>query len=70
MIIERHILATKAIQLFKNNSKNKQSIFKDWEKLKHNITFIHPQSEKHHLRVVGGFQFQVINQMMNGESLD
>ncbi|WP_332910092.1 isochorismate synthase MenF [Staphylococcus aureus] len=47
----------KAIQLFKNNSKNKQSIFKDWEKLKHNITFIHPQSEKHHLRVVGGFQF-------------
>ncbi|ORN81368.1 isochorismate synthase, partial [Staphylococcus aureus] len=33
----------KAIQLFKNNSKNKQSIFKDWEKLKHNITFIHPQ---------------------------
>ncbi|MDT4001823.1 isochorismate synthase, partial [Staphylococcus aureus] len=33
------------------------SIFKDWEKLKHNITFIHPQSERHHLRLVGGFQF-------------
>ncbi|MGT0244303.1 hypothetical protein ACVNP1_13135 [Staphylococcus aureus] len=60
----------KAIQLFKNNSKNKQSIFKDWGKLKHNITFIHPQSENIIFKLLEGFNFQVINQMMNGESLD
>lgn len=47
----------KAIQLFKNNFKNKQSIFREWEKLKHEIAFIHPQSGRHHLRIVGGFQF-------------
>ncbi|MBE5664112.1 isochorismate synthase MenF [Staphylococcus sp. SS60] len=47
----------KAIQLFKNNFKNKQSIFREWENLKHEIAFIHPQSRRHHLRIVGGFQF-------------
>ncbi len=46
-----------AIQRFKNDFENKQSIFKDWEKLKDNIELIHPDSDYHHLRLCGGFQF-------------
>jgi len=46
-----------AIRKFKNNFENKQSIFKEWEALKKDIELIHPDSEKHHLRLCGGFQF-------------
>ena len=46
-----------AVQRFKNDFENKQSIFKDWEKLKDNIELIHPDSDYHHLRLCGGFQF-------------
>ncbi len=56
MIIERHILATKQFNYSKIILKINNLFLKTWEKLKHNITFIHPQSEKHH-GVLGGFQF-------------
>ena len=46
-----------AIHRFKNDFENKQSIFKDWEKLKNNIELIHPHNKYHHLRLCGGFQF-------------
>ncbi len=46
-----------AIHRFKNDFENKQSIFKDWEKLKNNIELIHPHNRYHHLRLCGGFQF-------------
>ncbi|UDI78676.1 isochorismate synthase [Staphylococcus taiwanensis] len=46
-----------AIQRVKNNFENKQSIFREWEKFKNDIELIHPETEKHHLKVVGGFQF-------------
>ncbi|UXU54403.1 isochorismate synthase [Staphylococcus agnetis] len=42
---------------FKNNHKNKRSIFKDWERFKEDIALIHPSTTKHHLRIYGGFQF-------------
>ncbi|MBI5975959.1 isochorismate synthase [Staphylococcus canis] len=41
----------------KNDFKNKRSIFKEWEKIKQKIALIHPDSERHHLRICGGFQF-------------
>ncbi len=41
----------------KNDFTNKRSIFKEWEKFKDNIALIHPDSERHHLRICGGFQF-------------
>lgn len=41
----------------KNDFTNKRSIFKEWEKFKQNIALIHPDSERHHLRICGGFQF-------------
>ena len=37
-------------------------------KFKNEIELIHPNTSQHHLRLCGGFQFQVINQMMSGES--
>ena len=46
-----------AIRKFENDFENKQSIFKEWETLKKDIELIHPDSEKHHLRLCGGFQF-------------
>ena len=39
-----------------NNFDNKQSIFREWENLK-DIELVHPDIEKHHLKVIGGFQF-------------
>lgn len=41
----------------KNDFTNKRSIFKEWEKFKNNIALIYPDSERHHLRICGGFQF-------------
>ncbi|HGH0800086.1 TPA: isochorismate synthase, partial [Staphylococcus pseudintermedius] len=41
----------------KNDFTNKRSIFKEWEKFKDDIALIHPDSERHHLRICGGFQF-------------
>lgn len=46
-----------AIQRFKNNSENKKSIFREWEKFRHQIELIHPETEEHHLKICGGFQF-------------
>src|SRR5699024_2974549 len=46
-----------AIKRFKNDFENKQSIFREWEKYKNDIELIHPCSEKHHLKICGGFQF-------------
>ncbi|WP_426457046.1 isochorismate synthase [Staphylococcus cohnii] len=46
-----------AITRFKNDFENKQSIFREWEKYKNDIELIHPNSEKHHLKICGGFQF-------------
>ena len=46
-----------AVQRFKNNFENKQSIFREWEKLKDEIELIHPDTSRHHLRLCGGFQF-------------
>lgn len=46
-----------AVQRFKNNFDNKQSIFREWEKFKKDIELVHPDIEKHHLKVIGGFQF-------------
>ena len=46
-----------AVQRFKNNFENKQSIFKEWENLKNEIELIHPNTSQHHLRLCGGFQF-------------
>lgn len=46
-----------AIKRFKNDFENKQSIFREWEKYKNDIGLIHPSSEKHHLKICGGFQF-------------
>ncbi|MEJ7425489.1 isochorismate synthase, partial [Staphylococcus warneri] len=45
------------VQRFKNNFENKQSIFREWEKLKNEIELIHPNTSQHHLRLCGGFQF-------------
>jgi len=46
-----------AIKRFKNDFENKQSIFREWEKYKNDIELIHPSSERHHLKICGGFQF-------------
>ncbi|PCT85467.1 isochorismate synthase, partial [Listeria monocytogenes] len=46
-----------AITRFKNDFENKQSIFREWEKYKNDIELIHPNSDKHHLKICGGFQF-------------
>ncbi|BGE82780.1 isochorismate synthase [Staphylococcus petrasii] len=46
-----------AVQRFKNNFENKQSIFREWEKFKKDVELIHLETSKHHLKVVGGFQF-------------
>ena len=46
-----------AIQKFQNNFDNKQNIFREWEKFKHDIELIYPETDKHHLRICGGFQF-------------
>ncbi|WP_436855335.1 isochorismate synthase [Staphylococcus caeli] len=46
-----------AITRFKNDFENKQSIFREWEKYKSDISLIHPSSDKHHLKICGGFQF-------------
>ena len=46
-----------AITRFKNDFENKQSIFREWEKYKNDIELIHPNSERHHLKICGGFQF-------------
>ncbi|EHJ08462.1 isochorismate synthase [Staphylococcus simiae] len=46
-----------AVKIFKNNFKNKQSIFREWEKVKEDVALINPSETKHHLRIVGGFQF-------------
>ena len=46
-----------AIQRFKNNFENKQSIFREWEKFKNDVELIHVNTQKHHLKIVGGFQF-------------
>lgn len=32
-------------------------IFREWEKFKKDIELVHPDIEKHHLKVIGGFQF-------------
>ena len=45
-----------AITRFKNDFENKQSIFREWEKYKNDIELIHPNSERHHLKICGGFQ--------------
>lgn len=42
---------------FKNNEQSKTSIFKEWDNFKEDIVYIHPHSERHHLRICGGFQF-------------
>ena len=42
---------------FQNNFDNKQNIFREWEKFKHDIELIYPETDKHHLRICGGFQF-------------
>ena len=47
----------KPLRKYKNDSESKQTIFKEWETLKHDIALIHPESEKHHLKLCGGFQF-------------
>ncbi|RIM68704.1 isochorismate synthase, partial [Staphylococcus arlettae] len=47
----------RAINRFKNDFENKQSIFREWEKYKNDIELIHPNSDKHHLKICGGFQF-------------
>lgn len=46
-----------AVQKFKNNFENKQSIFREWEKFKNEVELIHLETKKHHLKVIGGFQF-------------
>lgn len=46
-----------AITRFKNDFENKQSIFREWEKYRNDIELIHPESDKHHLKICGGFQF-------------
>ena len=46
-----------AITRFKNDFENKQSIFRECEKYKNDIELIHPNSERHHLKICGGFQF-------------
>lgn len=46
-----------AIKRFKNDFESKQSIFREWEKYKSDIDLIHPNSERHHLKICGGFQF-------------
>ncbi|MCU5746022.1 isochorismate synthase [Staphylococcus sp. SQ8-PEA] len=47
----------KALKRYKNDFESKQSIFHEWEKDKAKIECIHPHSEKHHLKICGGFQF-------------
>ena len=47
----------RAINRFKNDFENKQSIFREWEKYKNDIELIHPNSDKHHLKICGGFSF-------------
>ena len=47
----------RAINRFKNDFETKQSIFREWEKYKNDIELIHPNSDKHHLKICGGFQF-------------
>lgn len=44
-------------QTFSNHIENKQSIFEEWLKYKSNINLIHFESEYHHLKICGGFQF-------------
>ncbi|PHK49818.1 isochorismate synthase [Staphylococcus edaphicus] len=46
-----------AIARFKNDFESKQSIFREWKKYKSDIKLIHPSSDKHHLKICGGFQF-------------
>lgn len=46
-----------ALLKFKNDYENKQTIFREWENYKNDIALIHPDSNKHHLKVCGGFQF-------------
>ncbi|WP_105993741.1 isochorismate synthase [Staphylococcus simulans] len=46
-----------ALLKLKNDYENKQTIFREWENYKNDIALIHPDSEKHHLKVCGGFQF-------------
>ena len=46
-----------ALKRYKNDFENKQSIFREWEKDKERIDCIHPHSDKHHLKICGGFQF-------------
>ncbi|QLK85683.1 isochorismate synthase [Staphylococcus sp. 17KM0847] len=41
----------------KNDSPNRHSVFEAWQKIKSDITYIHPDSDQHHLRICGGFQF-------------
>lgn len=58
-----------AIHRFKNDFENKQSIFKDWEKLKIILNlFIHIINIII-LDCVAVFNFRVTNQMMNGENM-
>ncbi|SQJ09756.1 menaquinone-specific isochorismate synthase [Staphylococcus auricularis] len=47
----------KALKKYKNDVEKKQSIFHEWEKDRKDISFIHPCSEQHHLKLCGGFQF-------------
>lgn len=54
---ETSVFGYHAITRFKNDFENKQSIFREWEKYKNDIELIHPNSEKHHLKICGGFQF-------------
>ncbi|AVQ32678.1 isochorismate synthase [Staphylococcus muscae] len=41
----------------KNKQENKQAIFKQWQILRQNILFVNSESDRHHLRLCGGFQF-------------
>ncbi|MCS4486664.1 isochorismate synthase [Staphylococcus americanisciuri] len=45
-----------AIQI-KNNHPNKRVLFEKWQTLKQSILCVHPDCERHHLRLCGGFQF-------------
>lgn len=58
-----------AIQRFKNNFENKQSIFREWEKFKNDVELIHVNTQKHHLKIVGDSNFQIISLMMSGVNL-
>ncbi|UXR70155.1 MULTISPECIES: isochorismate synthase [unclassified Staphylococcus] len=41
----------------KREHSNKQAVFKEWQTLRDQILFVNPESDKHHLRLCGGFQF-------------